>query len=254
MIVWCCGSQVRARRAAWARQVRLRERDICFHARPRSTDTFVVQGDRKHRFNLLVEKQSQLRISNQASQEIIVASETSSSPSKDAVLSKAALNAAKQLGLSHTELAKLLGTSEVSAYQLAASERFLDPSGHEGERALMLVQIFRALAALVGGEPQARVTWMNKQSKAIADSPKHAVQTLSGLRRTQAYLNSLVTAASDGQVSIRNKSTTISHDESPVIFEASHPVFYRCTSISAAYLFCRQDPSGEASPAIPAWS
>ena len=78
-------------------------------------------------------------------------SETSSSPSKEAVLSKAALNAAKHLGLSHAELAKLLRISEASLLQCLASEGFLDPSGHEGERALILVQIFLALDAIGGG-------------------------------------------------------------------------------------------------------
>lgn len=77
-------------------------------------------------------------------------SETNSSPNKEAVLSKVALNAAKHLGLSHTELAKRLRISEVSLLQCVASEGFLDPSEHEGERALILVQIFRALDALVG--------------------------------------------------------------------------------------------------------
>ena len=128
-------------------------------------------------------------------------SETSSSPSKEAVLSKAAFNAAKHLGLNHAELAKLLRISEEAVLQCVASERFLDPSGHEGERALILVQIFRALDALVGGDASARITWMNAHNKVIYDLPRHAVQTLSGLKRTLAYLNNLVSAASTGQAS-----------------------------------------------------
>lgn len=136
-----------------------------------------------------------------ASVEIIVASETS--PSKATVLSKATLNAAEHLGLSQAELAKLLGISEASASQVAASERFLDPTSQEGERALMLVQIFRMLDALVGGDVDARVSWMNTYSQAIGDLPKHVIQTLSGLGRTQAYLNSLVAGALDGQASRR---------------------------------------------------
>ena len=128
-------------------------------------------------------------------------SETSSSPSKEAVLSKAAFNAAKHLGLNHAELAKLLRISEESVLQCVASERFLDPSGHEGERALILVQIFRALDALVGGDADARVNWMNAHNQAIGDLPKHAIQSFSGLVHTLAYMNNLVAAASDRQAS-----------------------------------------------------
>lgn len=114
------------------------------------------------------------------------------SPSKEVVLSKAALNAAKHLGLSGVELAKLLGTSEESASQLAAAERFLNPNSPEGERALMLIQIFRSLDALVGGDADARFSWMNAHNLAIGDLPRHAMQTLSGLKHTRAYLNSLL--------------------------------------------------------------
>ena len=130
-----------------------------------------------------------------------MASETRSSPKKEAVLSKAALNAAKHLGLNQSELAKLLGISDSLVFKLAAFEYFIDPCELEGERALMLVQIFRALDALVGGDASARITWMNAHNKVIYDLPRHAVQTLSGLKRTLAYLHNLVSAASTGQAS-----------------------------------------------------
>lgn len=130
-----------------------------------------------------------------------MASETSSNLSKEAVLSKATLNAAKDLGLGHAELARLLGIDEASGLQLVASKRFLDPRKREGERALMLVRIFRALDALVAGDADARVAWMNSHNKAIGDLPKHAIQTTSGLRRTLVYLNSLVVAAIGGPAS-----------------------------------------------------
>lgn len=129
-----------------------------------------------------------------------MASEISSSPSKEAVLSKATLNAAKYLGLSLSELAQLLEISELSVSRLAASKRFIDPCGYEGERALMLIRIFSALDALVGGDMDASVTWMNAHNKAIGDLPRHAIQTLSGLERTMVYLNNLVAVTAAGQV------------------------------------------------------
>ena len=129
-----------------------------------------------------------------------MASEISSSPSKEAVLSKATLNAAKYLGLSLSELAQLLEISELSVSRLAASTRFIDPCGDEGERALMLIRIFSALDALVGGDMDASVTWMNAHNNAIGNLPRHAIQTLSGLERTMVYLNNLVAVTATGQV------------------------------------------------------
>lgn len=126
-------------------------------------------------------------------------SEPNSGPSAMAVLSRATLKAAECLGLSHAELAQFLGISESSVSQLVASERFIDPRGQEGGLALMLLQIFRALDALVGSDADARITWMNAYNKAIGDLPRHAIQTRSGLKHTLAYLNSLVVGASGGQ-------------------------------------------------------
>lgn len=134
----------------------------------------------------------ELGVSYLACQEIIVTAEPNSRYSAMAVLSKATLNAADYLGLSHSELGQLLGISESSISQLVAFERFIDPHGHEGELALMLVRIFRALDALVGGDADARITWMNAHNQAIGDMPKHSIQTRSGLEHTLTYLNNQV--------------------------------------------------------------
>jgi len=54
------------------------------------------------------------------------------------------------------------------------------------------IQLFLTLHDLIGGDGDAMVIWMNAHSQAIGGSPKHAIQTLSGLKLTQAYLNSFV--------------------------------------------------------------
>lgn len=127
-----------------------------------------------------------------------MASNPNSSP-KVAVLSKATVNAAVSLGLSHDELAQCLGISDSSVSQLVASKRLIDPHDQEDGPALKLVQIFRALDALVGGDASARIAWMNTYNKTIGDLPKHAIQTRLGLEHTLGYLNGLVTRTSGGQ-------------------------------------------------------
>lgn len=128
-----------------------------------------------------------------------MASDIRSRLSKEAVLSKATLNAAEHLGLNHRELALLLGISDSTMAQLTASEHFLDLNKIEGERALMLVQAFCALDSLVGGDPIARIAWMNSPNESIGDLPKRAIQTASGLKLTLAYLNDMVVAINAGE-------------------------------------------------------
>lgn len=53
------------------------------------------------------------------------------------------------------------------------------------------------LDALVGGDADARVTWMNAHNKAMGSLPRHAILTLSGLEHTLAYLNSLAVVPSE---------------------------------------------------------
>lgn len=124
-----------------------------------------------------------------------MAAESDSIHSAMVVLSKATLNAADYLGLSHSELGQLLGISELSVSRLAASERFIDPCSREGEVALMLIRIFRSLDALVGGDAQVRIAWMSTHNSAIGDLPKKAIQTFSGLLQTMTYLENVVVAS-----------------------------------------------------------
>ena len=116
-------------------------------------------------------------------------------PSPEVVLSKATLNASAHLGLNNAELAKVLGISEPSVSRLASGNRFIDPRSREGQTALILVRIFRALDLLEGGDSNARTAWMTSHNKAIAGVPKAAIQTMHGLVHTIDYLDGMKGAA-----------------------------------------------------------
>lgn len=124
-----------------------------------------------------------------------MAAEPKAKPNPEAVLSKATLNAAGQLGLNNAELAKVLGISEPSVSRVASGHRHIDPHSREGQTALILVRIFRALDLLVGGDSNARTVWMNSHNKAIAGVPKSAIQTIQGLVHTIDYLDGMKGAA-----------------------------------------------------------
>ncbi len=116
-------------------------------------------------------------------------------PNPELVLSKATLNASTHLGLNNAELAKVLGISEPSVSRLAAGSRSIDPRSREGQTALVLIRIFRALDLLVGGDSSARTAWMTSHNKAIDGDPKSAIQTLHGLVHTIDYLDGMKGAA-----------------------------------------------------------
>ncbi|MEQ6436234.1 XRE family transcriptional regulator [Comamonas sp. w2-DMI] len=116
-------------------------------------------------------------------------------PSADVVLSKATLNAAAHLGLNNAELAKVLGISEPSVSRLAAGNRLIDPQSREGQTALILIRIFRALDLMVGGDTSARNAWMTSHNRAIGGVPKAAIQTMHGLVHTVDYLDGMKGAA-----------------------------------------------------------
>lgn len=116
-------------------------------------------------------------------------------PNPEVVLSKATLNASAFLGLNNAELAKVLGISEPSVSRLASGSRLIDPRSREGQTALILIRIFRALDLMVGGDPNALNAWMTSHNKAIAGIPKAAIQTMHGLVHTIDYLDGMKGAA-----------------------------------------------------------
>lgn len=114
-----------------------------------------------------------------------------SKPNPSVVLTKATLNAAQLLGLNHTELAKVLGTSPASISRLSASARLIDPESQEGKFSVMLVKIFKNLDLMVGGDATARNTWMNAHNKVLGCTPKQSIQTIEGIVYTLNYLNGM---------------------------------------------------------------
>lgn len=109
-------------------------------------------------------------------------------PSPDVVLTKATLNAARLLGLNNSELSQVLHLSPATVSRIGSSARTIDPRGYEGESALLLIKIFRALDQLVGGDADARLAWMGAYNRALGSTPKEAILTVEGIVYTKNYL------------------------------------------------------------------
>jgi len=109
--------------------------------------------------------------------------------SEAAVLSKAAVRAARLLELSQRDVAVALGVSEATASRLFAGKYLLSP-GHakEWELARLLVRMFRSLDALWGHEETAR-TWLASNNLALGARPKDLLRSVEGMVRVVTYLD-----------------------------------------------------------------
>jgi hypothetical protein len=102
---------------------------------------------------------------------------------RDKLLAKAVLNAAKKLELESNQLAKVLGVDHSTILQL----KTLDPESEQGERALILIQIFRSLYALSGGNANWIQRFMRSPNRMTGGIPIEQVQNETGLIKVFEY-------------------------------------------------------------------
>jgi hypothetical protein len=107
-----------------------------------------------------------------------------------AVLAKAALSAAKRLGLGNRQLGQILGSSEASVSRLHR-ERALRPAGREAELAALFVRLFRSLDALVGGDEAKARAWFEAPNDHLGGIPAERVASVEGLVGVVQYLDAM---------------------------------------------------------------
>lgn len=103
----------------------------------------------------------------------------------DAVLSEATLNAAQLLGLTRTQLGKVLGRDRS---RLKSSIRV---DSKAGELALLLIRVYRALYAMVDGDDAVMQHWMRTPNTGTGGTPAEQVQSVQGLTEVLAYLDAI---------------------------------------------------------------
>lgn len=112
-------------------------------------------------------------------------------PDPAEVLTRATLRAADRLGMSQRDLAAVIGVSPATVSRLARTDRLLDPSGKDGELALLLVRLFRSLDALVGGDEAAARAWFHAANLHLGGTPAARVRTVQGLVDVVGYLDAM---------------------------------------------------------------
>jgi hypothetical protein len=110
-------------------------------------------------------------------------------PDKAAVLTKAVLRAAGQLGLTSKMLATVIGLSEATVSRMRAGEYVLQPGHKPFELAVLFVRLYRSLDAIVGGDDEVAATWLKNRNSVLDDAPLALIQTVPGLMNVIQYLD-----------------------------------------------------------------
>ncbi|MEH6824001.1 MAG: antitoxin Xre-like helix-turn-helix domain-containing protein [Motiliproteus sp.] len=111
-------------------------------------------------------------------------------PDPSHVLAKALFNVSEQLGLTMTELGKVIGMHRTSLGRIRNSMT-LDPDSKQGELALMLIRAARALYALSGGDKEWIVHFMRSNNRLTGGVPAEQIQKVQGLAHVVQFLDAI---------------------------------------------------------------
>ncbi|RZT98731.1 helix-turn-helix protein [Advenella incenata] len=111
-------------------------------------------------------------------------------PAPETVLAKAVLRAAEQLGLKQAELAAVLGMHRTAISRLKTTAS-LDPDSKQGELALLLLRLARALFALTGGDQEWIRHFMRSPNKITGGIPAAQIETIQGMTTVLQFVDAI---------------------------------------------------------------
>jgi len=114
----------------------------------------------------------------------------STQPDPRKVLTKATFNVARQLGLNQTELGAVLGMDRSSVSRLKTNAG-LDPQTKEGELALLLIRLGRALSSLTDADPAWINHFMRSTNKVTNGIPAEQIKTITGLISVLRFVDAI---------------------------------------------------------------
>jgi len=106
-----------------------------------------------------------------------------------AVLTKATLRAASQLGLTNKALATVIGLSEATVSRMRSGDYILQRGQKAFELAVLFVRLYRSLDAMVGGDDAVAANWLKNRNTALDAEPFALIQTVPGLMNVIQYLD-----------------------------------------------------------------
>ncbi|OZI27206.1 MbcA/ParS/Xre antitoxin family protein [Bordetella genomosp. 7] len=111
-------------------------------------------------------------------------------PTPDAVLAKAVLRAADQLGLRQADLAAVLGVHRTAISRLKQNPS-LDPASKQGELAVLLLRLARALYTLAGGDPDWIRHFMHTPNRVTGGIPARQIESIQGLMTVLQFTDAI---------------------------------------------------------------
>src|ERR1035437_8363799 len=99
-----------------------------------------------------------------------------------AVLTKATLRAATQLGLTNKLLATVIGVSEATVSRMRSGDYTLQRGQKPFELAVLFVRLYRSLDAIVGGDDAVAGSWLKNRNTVLDAEPLALIQTVPGRR------------------------------------------------------------------------
>jgi len=109
---------------------------------------------------------------------------------RQAVLTTATLRAADMMGLTSSDLARVLGLSPASMTRMRQGRYALESSSKSFELAQLLVRLFRSLDSILGGDLDSLRSWLLSPNSALNGTPSALIQTVRGLVATVDYVDS----------------------------------------------------------------
>jgi len=106
-----------------------------------------------------------------------------------AILTKATLRAATQLGLTNKALATVIGLSEATVSRMRSGDYVLQRGQKPFELAALFVRLYRSLDAIVGGDDAVATNWLKNRNTALNAEPFTMIQTVPGLMNVIQYLD-----------------------------------------------------------------
>ena len=108
-----------------------------------------------------------------------------------ALVASAVAKAASALGLKRAELAATIGVSEPTLSRLKKGQYGV-PEGKPMELSLLLIRIYRALYAIVGGDPASMQHWLKTPNRHFGErSPLQLIQRVDGIAQVALYLDAM---------------------------------------------------------------
>ena len=109
--------------------------------------------------------------------------------SEGAVVTKAAMRAASQLGISNKALAGIIGVSEATVSRMGSGAYELGSGEKPFELSVLFLRLFRSLDGIVDGDEQVARAWLRSDNLALGGKPLALMQSIAGLVHVVAYLD-----------------------------------------------------------------